>query len=250
MLSPTARFSNRVSDYVKYRPGYPVGVLHALEEMAGLKPEWKVADIGSGTGKLAELFLRYGLEVTGVEPNREMREAAEILLSQEANFVSLEATAEQTGLPDNSFDLVTAGQAFHWFDAEKSKIEFRRILKPGGGVALIWNDRKTQGTPFLDGYEQLLRSLPEYVEVGHKTEGAMKLKGFFESESMQWATPNQQDFEWEGLLGRALSSSYVPAPGDAGHDAFKAQLHELYAKTEAGGKVSFLYETQVFVSRP
>jgi SAM-dependent methyltransferase len=131
-LEPTERFSGRAEGYAKYRPGYPGEVLGLLEERCGFDRVWIVADVGSGTGNLARLFLENGNAVYGVEPNEEMRGAGERALASYERFVSLAGTAEATTLPDGSVDLVSAGQAFHWFDRERTREEFRRILKPGG----------------------------------------------------------------------------------------------------------------------
>src|ERR1041385_6863394 len=145
----TERFSDRVENYVKYRPHYPREILTALEQLAGLTPTCALADIGSGTGISAELFLEYGNAVYGIEPNNAMRKAGEAYLSRFPKFKSIDGTAETTMLSDASVDLIIAGQAFHWFDVERSRTEFKRILKPGGWAALFWNDRQTDTTPFL-----------------------------------------------------------------------------------------------------
>lgn len=248
MLPSTARFSNRVGDYVRYRPGYPKQLLTALERMVGLTCDWRVADIGSGTGKLSELFLAYGCHVTGVEPNAEMRVAAEQLLGRNPDFRSVDGTAEHTGLAAGRYDLIAAGQAFHWFDAEAARAEFRRLLSERGWVALIWNDRRVGGTPFLDAYDALLRSQEEYSKAGHK--GPKKIEGFFEKEPLTFTLLTTQEFGWAGLLGRSLSSSYVPLEGQPGHAEFVRSLRELYDSTQLDGKVAFLYDTQMFVGRP
>ena len=143
------RFSDRVADYVRTRPGYPTAVLDILGTETGLNPATVVADVGAGTGLSAELFLRNGNTVFGVEPNREMREAAESLLAGYANFHSVAGSAESTTLPDASVDLIVAGQAFHWFDVPRARAEFRRILRPDGVVVLMWNTRRLDTTPFL-----------------------------------------------------------------------------------------------------
>ena len=131
MLDPTKRFSNRVENYLKYRPRYPAAIIPLLESECGLTPETLIADIGSGTGFMTEMFLRHGNRVIGVEPNAEMRSAGERLLTKYPKFSSVNATAEATALPDKSVDLIIAGQAFHWFYRQNTKIEFTRILKPG-----------------------------------------------------------------------------------------------------------------------
>src|SRR5579884_1615786 len=147
-LDPTGRFSGRAEDYARSRPRYPDAVLDALRRDIGLSPQTIVADIGSGTGILTEMFLRNGNVVYGVEPNPDMRRAAEQLLAGYHRFHSINGTAEQTTLPAGSIDLVTAAQAFHWFDAAAARREFRRILRPPYIVALLWNDRRKDGSPF------------------------------------------------------------------------------------------------------
>ena len=167
--NPTTRFSSRVDDYVKYRPGYPGAILDFLRHECGLTRDSIIADVGSGTGKLTELFLKNGNQVFGIEPNQEMREAGERLLKPYPNFRSLAATAEATTLQNQSVDIITAGQAFHWFNRETTRQEFLRILKPGGWVALIWNDRHTTASPFLEAYEELLQKFStDYRAVDHK----------------------------------------------------------------------------------
>ena len=150
------RFSNRVADYIRYRPGYPSTCLDLLREECGLQPAHVVADIGSGTGLLSKLFLDNGNRVFGVEPNAEMRSAGEEYLQEYANFSSVNGSAEETTLPSQSIDFITAGQAFHWFEPAKAKREFQRILKPGGWVVVVWNERRIFESRFGKEYEKLL----------------------------------------------------------------------------------------------
>ena len=157
MINPTLRFTGRVENYVKYRPGYPAGIIETFVKECGLTAGSVVADIGSGTGILSEVFLKNGNRVFGVEPNHEMREAGSRLLGKYAGFMSVDGAAEATTLEDCSVDFVTAGQAFHWFDRQRARKEFVRILKPNGWVTLIWNERLTDTSPFLRAYEDLLR---------------------------------------------------------------------------------------------
>src|SRR5664279_19197 len=164
-----ARFSDRAQDYVKYRPHYSPEGVRALERACGLRPERSVADVGCGPGLLAEILLDNGNRVIGVEPNLEMREAGEQYLARFANFNMIDGCAEATTLDDQSVDFVVAGQAFHWFQPAPARIEFARILKPGGWTVLIWHDRDTQSTPFLKAYEEFLRThAVDYQMVNHK----------------------------------------------------------------------------------
>ena len=247
MLSPTQRFSNRVDNYIRYRPSYPREVVELLRAECGLTLDAVVADIGSGTGKLTELLLPHTKQVFAVEPNLEMREAGERLLQEHPNFTSINGTAEVTTLPDRSVDLIVAGQAFHWFDRERTKVEFKRILKPGGRVALIWNDRQVDSTPFLIAYEALLRSLgTDYEQVNHRNIDAEKLRQFFGRAPRMKSFPYVQPFDFAGLKGRLLSSSYAPAEGEPGCDAMLANLRAIFDAHQQGGQVAFRYDTVVY----
>lgn len=247
-MKTTERFSDRVDNYVKYRPGYPVEVLSRLREEGILRDGGIIADIGSGTGISSKLFLDAGYEVSGVEPNREMREAAEKLLDGQKNFHSIDATAESTTLPDHSVDLVVAGQAFHWFDAEKAKAEFRRILKPGGNVVLIWNDRRPDSTDFLRAYEDLLKMFgTDYTKVNHRNVDEQIFDAFWGKENWRmFSVYNFQDFNFEGLKGRLFSSSYVPAEDHADSPFMISVLKKIFLRYQENGTVRFDYDTKVY----
>jgi SAM-dependent methyltransferase len=248
---PTSRFSTRVADYVRYRPGYPPGVLRLLEEECGLDSASVVADVGSGTGLLSELFLRNGNRVYGVEPNREMRGAGERLLAAYANFVSVDGRAEGTTLDDRSVDFVTAGQAFHWFDPPRARREFRRILRPGGWAVLVWNDRRTAGTPLLEEYERLLLEYgTDYKEVSVRySEESMLAALYGPGEIRTRSFDNEQVFDLEGLRGRLTSSSYSPQPGHPGFDPMMRELESIFRRHEREGRVAVAYDTKVFYGR-
>ena len=248
MTNPTGRFSSRVENYVKYRPGYPPEVVALLAAECGLTKASVVADIGSGPGNLSELFLRHGCRVYGVEPNREMREAGERLLAAEANFRSVGGSAEATTLPDACADFVVAGQAFHWFEPEAARREFARILQPGGWVVIVWNDRRTGGSAFLEAYERLLQTRgTDYKEVSHKYADENVLRPFFGARGMrQKVFANEQRFDFEGLRGRLLSSSYTPEPGHPNHLPMLEELAALFDAHSTDGRVVFEYETKVY----
>jgi SAM-dependent methyltransferase len=244
---PRCRFSDRVGNYIKYRPGYPMRIMRLFEERCGMGRHSRVADIGSGTGILTEMFLSSGIQVQAVEPNMEMRMAAERLVGGNPGFVSHDGSAEQTGLETGSVDLIVAGQAFHWFDRPRAKSEFRRILAPGGWIALIWNDRETDSSPFLSSYESLLRGLrTDYPEINHMNIPDEVLREFFAPGDFETSIyPNSQSFGFEGLKGRCLSSSYVPNAGDAGHDEMLSALKEIFDAHQVDGQVEFKYTTRV-----
>jgi ubiquinone/menaquinone biosynthesis C-methylase UbiE len=242
-----ARFSDRVENYVRYRPDYPPALADFVQEKLGFAPGAVIADVGSGTGKLSELFLDRGYRVIGIEPNDEMREAAEVLKERYPDFVNLAGQAEALPLDDRSVQAVMAGQAFHWFDPEKTKAEFARVLVPGGLVMLIWNDRSPDATPFLRAYERLLTDrCPEYSAISAQYANPSVLEAFFGAAGInEERFHNEQIFDWDGLKGRALSSSYVPASGP-GHDAFMAELESIFAEHNENGEVAFVYTTQLF----
>jgi SAM-dependent methyltransferase len=249
--SPESRFSDRVANYVRYRPTYPPAVIDSLRREVGLTSSSVIADIGSGTGISAELFLREGCTVFGVEPNKEMREAAERLFAEHASFRSVNGTAEATTLADHSVDGIIAAQAFHWFKPAPTRAEFTRILKPDGWVALMWNERKLDTTPFLRAYEALLMGHgTDYAKVRHENIGAQELSAFFVGGSfVTHSFPNEQRFDYEGLKGRLLSSSYAPAEGQPGHEPMIAELAEIFERHQVNGSVCFEYDTRVHVGR-
>ena len=248
-LDPRDRFSSRVDAYVQSRPGYPAGIIALLEKEAALSRTDTVADIGSGTGILSILFLQFGNAVFAVEPNGKMRAAAEHLLGGEPLFRSVEGSAEATTLPPGSVDLVAAGQAFHWFDRERARREFARILRPPRRVALVWNDRRTEGSPFSEGYESLLRRHgTDYSAVDHKNLGPDVFEDFFRPGPWKMFTlANSQEFDRDGLRSRLLSSSYTPPPGDPRHSPMLDDLDALFRSTAANGIVRMEYETKVYV---
>lgn len=248
MSNPTERFSTRVDNYVRYRPGYPPAVVALLREECGLNGSSVVADLGSGTGILAELFLREGCRVYGVEPNRDMRAAGERLLRDYPDFHSLDATAEETTLAGRSVDFITAGQSFHWFDRPRARTEFARILRPGGWLVIIWNERRTDTTPFLRAYEQLLHAYgTDYAQVMHQNVDESSLRPFFGAAGFRLKTfDNRQVFDFDGLRGRVLSSSYVPEPGDPRHAPLLRRLAAIFDAHQLNGRVSFDYETKVY----
>jgi ubiquinone/menaquinone biosynthesis C-methylase UbiE len=247
-MDPTQRFSDRVDNYVKYRPHYPAAVVDTLRADCQLTGDSVIADVGSGTGILTELFLKNGARVFGVEPNREMRTAAERLLRSYAHFTSIAAAAEATTLPAHSVDFVTAGQAFHWFDRQQARQEFWRILKPQGWVVLVWNERRTKATPFLEAYEKLLLTYAtDYTSVDHRLvtdeviaaffrPGAFKLK-VFESRQLQ---------DFEGCQGRLLSGSYAPQAGHPNHEPMLAELRRIFDAYQVNGLVSLDYDTKMY----
>lgn len=249
---PTRRFSTRVGDYARYRPGYPPALVRLLETECGLTHGSVVADVGSGTGILSELFLRGGNRVYGVEPNREMRAAGERLLAGYPNFVSVDGRAEATGLEGRSVDFVTAGQAFHWFDPAGARREFLRILRPGGWVVLAWNDRRTGGTPFLEAYERLLLEYgTDYREVSAKYMGEDAISALFgAAEVRSKSFDNEQVFDFDGLRGRLTSSSYAPEPGHPNFAPMMRELEGIFRRHERRGRVVVTYDTKVFYGRP
>jgi SAM-dependent methyltransferase len=251
MTDPTRRFTRRVDNYVKYRPSYPRAVLDLLESQCGLTSDSVVADVGSGTGILSELLLENGNRVLGVEPNTEMRETGERMLERYPLFASVAGTAEATTLDDGSVDFVTAGQAFHWFEVERTRAEFRRILRPGGWVVLIWNSRRRDTTSFLVAYERLLRKHgTDYEQVEHGRSAAGMVGDFFRPRGYDTETfDNAQTFDLDGLKGRLLSSSYVPGPGEPGSEAMLREAQEIFDEYQTDGKVTIEYDTKVYYGR-
>ncbi len=249
VLDPTKRFSSRVANYVRYRPGYPTAMFDEIARSCSVGPGAVVADIGSGTGIMTKPILDMGATVFAVEPNAEMRSAAETELESYPNFNSVNARAENTGLPPGSVDLVTAGQAFHWFDPEPAREEIVRILRPPGWVALAWNQRANEREGFSGEYEDLLNEhSPEYKLVTHRQTDDDAIGRFFAPAAMRHEVfENSQTLDYTGLEGRLLSSSYAPEAGQPGHDAMIQALKRLFDRYQAGGTVTFRYDTHLFL---
>lgn len=247
MTNNTTRFSNRVDDYVKYRPGYPTEIITYLQQTYNLSTDKLIADVGAGTGISAALFLDAGYRVIAVEPNAEMRNKAIELLDHHQGFTAKDGTAEHTGLAGSSVDAIIAGQAFHWFDAETSRIEFKRILKPGGIVALIWNERKTASQFEVDYDELIIRHAIDYVKVDHRNIDVEHIGKFFHPQQFQLQVfPNKQVFDFDGLAGRLSSSSYIPAKGQDGYQPTMADLRKLFDRYQQDNLITINYDTKVY----
>lgn len=245
------RFSNRVADYLHYRPGYPSAIRDLLRSECGLRPGHLVADIGSGTGFLSELFLKNGNRVLGVEPNEEMRRAGEEYLAAYDGFASVNGSAESTTLGDASVDFVAVGQAFHWFDQGAARCEFVRVLKPAGWVVVVWNERLTDATPFLRDYEALLRKFGiDYARVRESYPSEEHMRAFFAQNPYASRTlPNSQEFDFDGLAGRLHSSSYMPSSGDPNFAPMMAEAQRIFAVHSQLGRVRLEYSTRVYFGR-
>lgn len=253
MLAPDAktRFSNRVADYVKARPRYPRAVVPILAEKVGLTPAWTIADVGSGTGISAELFLANGNTVYAVEPNPDMRAAAEGLLEANPKFHSIAGEATATTLADGSVDLIVAAQAYHWFHGPAFTAEARRIAKPGGWFVAMWNQRFTEGSPFQSDYEALLNRFGTDYELT-RNRWAHTPADFtreFGTPFEVTSTPNHQMLDWDGLVSRLLSSSYTPRAGHPNYEPMMASLREIFDKHQQGGQVRVDYTTELFYGR-
>lgn len=249
-MKSTERFSDRVSNYVKFRPTYPDAVLETLQRESGLTPAAIIADIGAGTGILTRLLLENGNHVFAIEPNDAMRGAAEASLSKYDGFTSVAGTAEHTTLEDNSVDCIVVAQAFHWFEPATAKLEFARILKPSGWVALVWNTRHLDTTPFLKAYERLLRQFgTDYKAVHHRFIERQTLAAFLGKTMRVYQFPHSQMLDYGGLEGRLLSSSYIP---NVSHPEFPAMikiLRQIFDRHSTQGRISFDYDTDLYLAQ-
>lgn len=246
MSNSTKRFSDRVEDYIKYRPTYPKELVVILKRKLNLDLDSTIADVGSGTGISSIPFLDNGNVVYGVEPNKEMRQAAEEVLNKYSNFISIDGTAEDTTLPDKSVDVIFCGQAFHWFYKTKAKKEFDRILKDNGHIVLVWNSRSTE-SDFQKEYENVLfENIDEYKFVNHRTISDTEIQEFFKPKAMNvFRIDNKQTFDLEGLKGRLKSTSYCPKSGQY-YDKLMAQMESIFDNYKSNNSIEFEYETQIY----
>lgn len=244
----TERFSDRVADYIRYRPDYPDVLPAWLRDELGVTPAWCVADVGAGTGISSKMLLDAGHEVIALEPNAAMRGAAIAWLGGNPHFRAIDGRADATGLPADSIDLVTAAQAFHWFDPQAAHIEFQRILRPHGLAAIWWNSRRLDGTRFLAGYEALLQRYgTDYTDVAERYADDAAMQAWFGA-GLRGTTrfAHRQSLDFDGLRGRLLSSSYAPKDGHPNHVPMLRALRELFDATAVDGKVGMDYDTRIF----
>lgn len=243
----TQRFSSRVGNYVRYRPSYPAAVLDLLKAECGLTGASVIADIASGTGIFTRMLLENGNHVFGVEPNAEMRQAAEELLRQSSHFTSVAGTAEATTLAGQSVDLVTAAQAAHWFDREKARREFIRIGKPGAWTVLLWNERRTDSTAFLRAYEKLLIEYGTDYQDVRSERTTEQIETFFSPARFQVRMFDcRQELDYPALEGRLLSSSYTPLAGDSRYEPMLHELRRMFDEYRVGDRLAFEYDTRVY----
>ncbi len=247
MQDSVNRFSDRVENYARYRPGYPPALIDVLASNCQLQPGSVIADVGSGPGNLTSLFISNGNHVFAIEPNRQMRAMAEHLWGTHPNFISVDGTAEATTIEDQSVDFITAGQAFHWFDQNLARTEFRRILQPNGWVVLAWNERRIDSTVFLREFEDLLLKFgTDYQSIRHE-KVQKDLQPFFAPEPFdEAALENLQEFDFAGLRGRLLSSSYVPQAGQENYEEMLADLERIFLIHQTNGKVVVEYDAKIY----
>jgi len=251
-IDPKRRFSSRVDNYSKFRPRYPQMIIDLLETEKVLYKDSIIADIGSGTGILSELFLKNGNRVYGIEPNSDMRNASESLLKRYPNFHGIDGSAESTNMNENSIDIITVGQAFHWFDQIKARKEFRRILKPEGFVVIIWNNRKRSGSMFLEAYENLLLKYgTEYRKISNIQIDFEKFYGIGKNSEgyKRDVFDNCQFLDYPSLKGRLLSTSYTPLDDHPNYNKMITELEKMFNENNQSGLIRFDYETEVYYGR-
>lgn len=245
--NPTHRFSGRVESYRRYRPGYPPAIVDLLRRECALSPDAAIADVAAGTGLLTEIFLAAGFTVTAVEPNDEMRAACAELEGTYPNLRCVAGTAESTTLTDHSIDLITVAQAMHWFDLDRARAEFARILKPRGWCVVLYNNRRLSGDAFHDAYEQFLLDFGiDYKAVKEQHVGRKRLAQFFAPSTMKCESLiNAQPLTLEALKGRVLSSSYIPQPGHLRFPEMQGALEKLFTEHAQNGQVTMIHDCMV-----
>jgi SAM-dependent methyltransferase len=245
----TKRFTGRAFFYSTSRPRYLSKILDILRTKIGLDQTYVVADIGSGTGLLSQLFLENGNRVVAVEPNDEMRVFAEKSLGKFPRFLSVRGTAEHTGLESASVDLVTVGQALHWFDSEASSREFAKILRTNGHVCIAYNDRNNEDS-FMKDYDQIVGRYARNRASVPSIDDDYLSKFFKNGKYSKFSLPNEQLLDLEGLLGRMTSASYMPSPSDGDQFALlREDVARLFRTYEKLGKVRVPYDTTILLAK-
>jgi SAM-dependent methyltransferase len=244
-LNPTERFNNRVENYLKFRPHYPEELFSFLETQLKLDSRMKLADIGSGTGLFAEPLLKKGYAIYCIEPNDEMRSAAEKHLSIYPGFISIDNRAEHTGLEPNSIDCIIVAQAFHWMNPIETKQEFSKILKDNGKIIICWI-LAMEDTEFLEKYEGIRKTFGiEYTATKRADESV--LREFYSPQNMNSKIfYHKIKMDFEKLKGHLLSASFIPQRGHGSFNVMIDSLQELFDKYNENGFIEMKYQTIVF----
>jgi SAM-dependent methyltransferase len=241
------RFTGRASDYSRYRPGYPQGIISYLEARIGFNQKWVVADIGSGTGILSELFLKNGNKVFCVEPNQDMRLiAVRNLRKYRPHFVSVKGSAEDTGMNSRSVDLIVVGQALHWFDLRAARLEFRRILRKDGSVAVIYNHRR-KGERMAAAYGKLVAKYGRNRAPVPDVDDAYVSRFLGNRDHKTAVFHNSQTLDLKGVLGRLASASYMPARNSPRWINIEKDARKLIRDNGADGAVRLHYDTSMYL---
>lgn len=245
-VKTASRFNNRVENYAKFRPAYAPQIIDFLESEIGFNNNMIIADIGSGTGILAEMFLEYGNKVYGIEPNKAMKKVAESKLSKYEKFISIDGLSNDTKINDKSVDLITAGQSFHWFDPESTKEEFKRILLTGGTVLLFWNMRDYE-SEFMKAYKEVIMQYYEKLNIPQHNSYLDKF--FAPQKVMHKVFENPLEYTFERLIGETASQSYLPNETHKDFEQMKDQLKNLFGLYQKDGVVPFKYNTHMYYSK-
>ncbi|WP_407310091.1 class I SAM-dependent methyltransferase [Desulfosporosinus sp. SB140] len=248
-MNSKEKFSNKVSDYVKYRPSYPKELIDYLINQVGFSQNTVIADIGAGTGKLTKLLADNVKFVYAVEPNDNMRSACNAYCKEYNNVAAIDGSAEDTGLHNHSIDFVTVAQAFHWFDRNKSRIEFQRILKPKGKVVLVWNSKVTENALIKENDEFFRRVCPDFKGFsGGINIAPQAFADFFKHGLCEHRLfGNDSLLKLEEYVGGSLSSSYAPSESDENYEEFIAGLKRLFEKYSSNGKILLPNKTHVYI---
>lgn len=238
----------RIDYYQKNRPSYPQEILSILKNRYGVHESQYVADVACGSGLFSKLMLKNHFEVIGVEPDEQMRDRAIQRLGKYEHFQLIEGTAASTGLPDNCVDMITVAQAFHWFDTPQTVKEFCRILKPGGLILLLWNERKTDHDLFHQEYESLLWDYAvDYDRSLHRSYPMDRIKHLFPSFSLRChKLRNSQEMNLQSLMGRLESAHYCPPLEHPSYLPLMEGVKELYQSYKENGKIRLEHQCKIY----
>ena len=244
-------FGSFAADYDRHRPDYPAALWSELLSDASSIND--VVDVGAGTGRAALELARRGLAVTAVEPESGMRRQAEQRARQQGLTIELrEGSAERSGLQTQCCDLVVCAQAFHWFDAERALPELHRILRPYGTLAVWWNDRRVEGVPYMECYEDLIERYNANYRRGYRGRNWRTILsggGFF-GDVVEHTFDHTKRVDAEGFIALACTSSYLrntlsQSQLEEFADELRCVLHEYHGE----GEFDVPYATLLFSAR-
>ena len=229
------KFNKMQNDYSKYRPNYSNEAIEYILNLQNVDNEFKVADIGAGTGKLSLPFVKRGLKLYGIEPNKDMYEKLLENMKEYSDFFGILGYSEKTYLDNKSIDLIVVGQAFHWFNIDEFKIECKRVLKDDSYIAILYNNGDYSKEVINKIHELSRRYCPEYKGSSGGLYNNEDIFNNFFKEYNKIIFKNDYKLTLDQFIGLNFSASYAPKENEENHDIYLSKLEEVFNTYQEDG---------------